>query len=334
MPPTTSGLRVSFEAEDVAIRRATDEDRSEVLQLLADSMGWGDDDRYRRFFAWKHDENPFGTSPAWVATLDDRIIGLRIWLRWEFEAGARRWTAVRAVDTATHPDARGRGVFTRLTMHGVEQLRDEGVDFVFNTPNEKSRPGYLKMGWEQLGTLPTAVRFSGPSSMLRTARSRQPADKWSLPTDVASSAAEVFTDDAAAKQWLGFRRPADGRRRTALDPEVLRWRYRLADLNYRAVAHDDVGCAVFRLRERGPSTEAVVCLVLARTEQHRRRLLRRVAEVSDADHVLELTPAPALSAGFIPLPGQGPILTWRELADREVPTVEDFDLGMGDVELF
>ena len=35
--------------------------------------------------------------------------------------------AVRAVDTATHPDHQGRGVFTALTEHALDGLRDDGV---------------------------------------------------------------------------------------------------------------------------------------------------------------------------------------------------------------
>ena len=56
--------------------------------------------------------------------------------------------AVRAVDTITAPEARGRGVFTRFTLAILsnEITRDDDVSFVFNTPNDQSRPGYLKMG--------------------------------------------------------------------------------------------------------------------------------------------------------------------------------------------
>jgi len=81
-----------------------------------------------------------------------------VFLRWMFlrpEGGVA--TAVRAVDTATLPAAQGRGVFTRLTTTAVDELREQGVDFVFNTPNDRSRPGYLKMGWQVVGRVPGAA---------------------------------------------------------------------------------------------------------------------------------------------------------------------------------
>ena len=46
-----------------------------------------------------------------------------------------------------------------------------------------------------------------------------------------------------------------------------------------------------------------------------RRLLRLVARRTRADYAIRVgRPMPA--AGFLPFPRQGPILTWRPLADR------------------
>ena len=78
------------------------------------------------------------------------------------------------------------------------QLRNpgQGVAHVFNTPNEQSRPGYLKMSWQQVGKLPVEVWFRSPVSAASALRVRVPADKSSLPTAVASSAEDVLGDDA------------------------------------------------------------------------------------------------------------------------------------------
>ena len=62
------------------------------------------------------------------------------------------------MDTATHPDFQRRGIFSRLTEAAVEAARDDGVDLVFNTPNEKSGAGYLKMGWQEVGPIGVMVR--------------------------------------------------------------------------------------------------------------------------------------------------------------------------------
>ncbi len=136
------------------IRPATASDRDAILDVLRRSLGGDDDPRYPALFAWKHDENSFGPSPMWVATDGDRFAGFRTFLRWEFERGGQTLRAVRAVDTATDPDYQGRGLFTALTRHALDAVREQGVDFVFNTPNDQSRPGYLRMGWREVGRLP------------------------------------------------------------------------------------------------------------------------------------------------------------------------------------
>ena len=164
------------------MRRAEAPDRAAILELLRRSLGREADDRYQALFAWKHEENPFGPSPAWVACDGDRLAGLRVLMRWEFLDGGQVVRAVRAVDTATDPDYQGRGIFTRLTLHAIDELAGEGVEFVFNTPNDQSRPGYLKMGWEVVGRLPTLVRPTRWRSIGRIAQARVPAERWSTPS--------------------------------------------------------------------------------------------------------------------------------------------------------
>ena len=150
-------------APSLDIRPAEPEDRDAIITLLQRSLGSDGDPRYPELFAWKHDTNRFGPSPMWVATDGGRVVAFRALMRWEFVRGGKVLRAVRAVDTATDPDYQGRGLFRALTMHGLESVRAEGVDFVFNTPNDQSRPGYLKMGWREVGRLPAAVRFTGPT---------------------------------------------------------------------------------------------------------------------------------------------------------------------------
>src|SRR3954462_4949881 len=97
---------------DLAIAPYTTADEPAVLDLLRSSLGEGPaGTRTAEFFRWKHLANPFGPSFMLVARSDGEIIGLRAFMRWRFSAGGRDHAAVRAVDTATHPAHRGRGIF-------------------------------------------------------------------------------------------------------------------------------------------------------------------------------------------------------------------------------
>jgi GNAT superfamily N-acetyltransferase len=318
-------------ADELAVREATDDDLPQVLELLQSSLGWVPDEQYAAFYRWKHHDNPFGRSPAWVALDGDRIVGLRVWLRWRFRRAGRTWEAVRAVDTATHPEYQGRGIFRLLTTSSLEVLREQGVAHVFNTPNERSRPGYLKMGWVDVGKLPTAVRFRSPVAAAKALKARVPADKWSLPTEVGTPAFEVLADDHRLLDLLGSL--PDDRIRTDLDADVLRWRYGFAPLHYRGLSVDGA-VGLFRLRRRGPAVECVVGHLLAPDDRRRDRLLSQIASVSGADQVLQLTDRPLHRGGFLPLPGGGPVLTWRAITETASPPLGDWDLTMGDVELF
>ena len=154
-------MRDVTDSAHIELRPAEVDDRTQILSLLATSLGWEIDDAFAELFEWKHGRNTFGRSPAWVATHERRVIAFRTFLRWRFEHpdGSPR-NAVRAVDTATHPDYQGRGLFRRLTLHGISEMRETGVDFVFNTPNDQSRPGYLSMGWSMVGRIPISARVA------------------------------------------------------------------------------------------------------------------------------------------------------------------------------
>jgi GNAT superfamily N-acetyltransferase len=324
--------------QDVMVRPATAADRPSLLALLEASLGWGSDDRHAELFAWKHDQSPFGPSPAWVAV--DRagqLLGFRTFLRWEFACGAYVVRAVRAVDTATRPDARRLGIFSRLTMSAVEALADDNVGFVFNTPNEQSLPGYVRMGWQRVGRLPVCVRPRSIGSSARLAGARRPAEKWSLDTAGGVPATEALADRARVERLLKNLYTAKGLR-TRLSVEYLRWRYGLPSLRYRVVTAGrtvEDGAVMFRLRRRGAAVEAVICDVLVPGDQPKLRgeLSRRVLAVGGADYAIRIG-SPRMAGGFLPLVAQGPTLTWRALTCTTMPTLRHWDLSLGDVELF
>ena len=258
---------------------------------------------------------PSGRSLLLVAEHDDRLIGLRAFMRWRLAAGDRDLTAVRAVDTATHPDFQGMGVFSKLTRAALDAGSGQ-VDLVFNTPNGKSGPGYLKMGWREVGRVPVAVRVRRPLRLLTSRRAR--------PGGPAPA--------AAGGGRPGGRRPGGrgdaGRRRcSAREPDrrpgwpppatssYLRWRYGAAPLlGYRGVAEERggelTGLALFRVRPRGGLWESTVAEVLAGGDPATaRRLLRQVAAAAAGrpphparPRRLPGWPGRPRRAGFLPSP--------------------------------
>lgn len=321
-------------ASDLLVRAADPADDPAVVPMLRAALGKDDDPHYEAFLLWKHRENPFGSSPAWVALHEGRVVGYRTFLRWEFvSAEGRVVRAVRAVDTATDPAYQGMGIFRTLTLRAVAELTLAGDSLIFNTPNDQSRPGYLKMGWSVVRRLPVGVLPSGPGSAVSMITSRMPAALWSEATTAGMDAAEALADRGTAEALL--RHSPDRGFRTNRTPEYLAWRTSFGPLRYRVLlaspSDPAEGGIVFRLRRRGGAVEAAVVEQLVPDWRAGASLVRRMLKESGADYALGLRTGPA--AGLLPLPGQGPLLTTRPLAGSP-PSPEQWALTLGDVELF
>jgi GNAT superfamily N-acetyltransferase len=254
------------------------------LELLEASLGGGPTGaRSAESFRWKHLTNVFGRSLLLVAEAEDRIVGFRAFMRWRFRAGDDLLSAVRAVDTATHPGFRGRGIFTLLTLAAVDQLRED-TDLIFNTPNEKSLPGYLKMGWSVVGDVPILIRIRRPVRFVRRVGSL--GSDRQIPS---RSTAGVRAEEALAAWTSATGTGAfESRLHTPVDGAFLNWRYsRAPELDYRAIASDEpASIAIFRIRPRGDLLEATVSDLLGDGRSSTgAATLRRVGTEARVDHI-------------------------------------------------
>lgn len=139
------------------IRTSTPEDIPAIVALLRLSLGESLIKKSSETWNYKHVKNPFGFSYVLLAFEGDILVGVRAFMKWHWQLGTEVWTAYRAVDTVTHPDYQGKGIFKKLTLQALDEIQNKGETFVFNTPNKYSRPGYLKMGWKIIDTIELAV---------------------------------------------------------------------------------------------------------------------------------------------------------------------------------
>lgn len=340
-----SSVRTAYD-----VRPYTAMDELAVLALLEASLQGGPTGRRTAaFFRWKHEANPFGQSLSLVAEHAGQVVGFRTFLRWRFLAGGRRLEAVRAVDTATHPDYQGRGIFTRLTRAGVDALQGE-ADLIFNTPNSQSRPGYLKMGWSAAGSVPLAVRPVHPGRLLRGGHAalRGRGAPGGPPPQCQWAPAATALSDGPAVTALLEAAGTDGRITTDRSLDYLRWRYADApDLDYRAVTvHDGdelVGLAIGRSRRRGPLSELLLAeLIVHGGDQRMARRLLRAAARAGCDHVAAHLPAGSAlaaagrAAGYLRVPRVGIELVANPLTPAATGAVNlsSWRLSLGDLELF
>ncbi len=348
-------------AAEVDVRPMTDADRGAVLELLTLSMAGGPTgERTADFFEWKHRRGVFGASPGLVATHEGHVVGVRLFMRWSLAGSAGPLRAVRAVDTATHPDFLRRGIFTRLTLELLDRLeRADEVDLVFNTPNADSRPGYLRMGWQEVGLVPIHVSPVRPLRFLRGLGAARKANASGSAQSVAAStsvapatsslprAGEAFIDEQALRDLVSGTR-AEPRLHTPLSVEYLRWRYLEAPgLDYRCVPVHQGGrltaLGFGRVRSRAGLTELTLgdTLVADGDRAAARRLLRS-ARRSGVDHVTVHSPVGTevndvlLRSGYpkVPRGGIRLLANPRRNTSAAVLSPEAWRLSLGDLEVF
>lgn len=309
----------------ITTRWLEDADIEPVLDLMRVSLGESKLlQRSSELFRWKHIDNPFGRSIGLVAEDGGEIVGLRTFMRWELVTPTgETLRCVRAVDTATHPDHQRRGIFSRLTEEGIEIARSEGVDLVFNTPNDKSKPGYLKMGWQEVGRIGAMVRPT--PALLRREESED-------------TSPELFMRGARPAAGLDMTDRLPRGLRTPRSPEYLAWRFSSHPTARYFAAGDSSGLAVLRPNRRDDRRELVVADLLGAPAAAGRAAVKAASGSYLATWFSPGGPerAALVRRGFVPVPGFTALtLVMRPL--REVPpeywSMDTWDVAVSDFEL-
>jgi GNAT superfamily N-acetyltransferase len=339
-------------APEVVLRVATEADVPQMIDLAGVALGPGSVPRTEAFWRWKHEQNPFGPSPAMVAEADGQIVSLRVFLRWRWRYRERFFSAVRPVDTATHPEWRRRGLFERLTRDLLDVMTVEGVAFVFNTPNANSGRGYKKLGWRIVGRPAIWIRPVRPGRLLaELARREHHRDlEEARQTFEAASAPILKSPDLAA--FLRRTTRSAFRLMTDADAAYLAWRYRdCPGLAYGAAGTFDRASGalvVFRRTTRQGLEELRLCDLFFADDAASRSKMRTLIQDLLSEHEVDFATARAvpgttqaailLRCGFLPVQHIGPALAVRPVADcSKAPPIErlsTWGTSIGDLEVF
>ncbi len=329
--------------------------KAEVLQLVRLCLGEkADMDRDSLWWDWRHEANPFGRSLILTAEVDGQIVGVRPFLRWQLMCDERLVNAVKPVDTATHVDFRRQGIFTKLTRAALEQAKQQGVNLLFNTPNENSIAGYLKMGWKRAARLPLYVKALRPfrafSRVLLSRLGLPPNSKPVTTTEQFDNLlpARRLLEGADTIAALDFHSNGNGDYHTPRTLEFLRWRYvdhphatYYAEVDQQA---DKIaGVLFYRIKTRMNLREVLLDDLLTRDNRPETaiRLLNRLCRRVQADYIVahfpkRSLPSAALRAlGFWRVPGKRIQLVARGLDEGPSSAVIDntnWALSMADIE--
>ena len=309
--------------DTISIRAYQPADLGAVLELLRISLGESEVNRRTpELFSWKHSTILSALrSCSWPRTTSGSSdFGLSCAGNSSPSMANGSAASARSTPPPTRR-AQRRGIFRSLTLEAVEIARGEGVDLIFNTPNPRSKAGYLTMGWAEVGRDRCSIAAQVRRSVWPQAGCSVRARLRYRGTD------QIITD----RPPLGLRTP-----RT---PQYLRWRFRHPFAGYVVTGNAD-GLAVLRPNNRKGRKELVVSDLLGRAQAS---ALRQAARVTDADYLVGWFRRGAperhhtRTAGMVPLPGMRASTLWPAPCAKTWPgsltDLRRWDLALSDLEL-
>lgn len=124
------------------------------------------DAHYRWKFGGYPAPVPFRAS---VAEEDGVQVGFYAALPYRYQIDGSVHVAGMVCDVMTHPEWRGRGIFTGIGRHALERFEQAGMSFTTGYPiRPEVLPGHLKVGWKVVHQMPMYVRPVGITSVLPT----------------------------------------------------------------------------------------------------------------------------------------------------------------------
>ncbi|MFZ5661286.1 MAG: GNAT family N-acetyltransferase [Pseudomonadota bacterium] len=110
------------------------------------------------YLRWLYTENPAGSVIGFNARVGGRLAAHYVCVPVSLELDGQRTRALLSLNTATHPDFQGRGLFTRLAEQTYQAGAREGARLVYGVANANSTPGFIrKLGFRLIAPLQAKI---------------------------------------------------------------------------------------------------------------------------------------------------------------------------------
>jgi hypothetical protein len=306
-------------------RKSTEQDNPAIVKLLKSALGETSSPKNLNYWIWKHEKNPFGKSEVMVSVSEESLSGLRAMMPWVWQAEQHQYKTYRAVDTATHPDFQGKGIFKKLTQNMVGQLQAVGSDFIFNTPNSQSLPGYLKMGWQEWGRIKVSII---PYFLIHF-----------LSSNASNQGIGIDETQLLCSQWNEMQSKTN-KLFTPKSPAYLKWRY--IDnpvIAYHCHADQDFFVAAYIKNHKKFVELRISELICVQNNPKIKSRFLGFLKTLAKDNKVHFITLSEQACRNLHLPGLsltvGPVLTTRKLSlQTEVPHIQRWSPALGDLELF
>jgi len=317
----------------MVIRKSTLEDIPAIVALLKRSLGEQSSPKTIAYWNWKHVNNPFGASPVLVAEENGNLIGVRAMLQWQWQIGKLNFSTLRAVDTATDPLHQGKGIFSLLTKQMLHDALESGKKFIFNTPNEKSKPGYIKMGWTEAGKLPVGLSLYLPNVFNQ--------NKYALSE---SKLPDIQQLNVLCSNW-NESMALSGKIFTPKSPEYLHWRYTENPIiHYKVICTENIYLAFYIKNRKWGKELRISELIYTGKIPEVKKMLKKILQQQiniNKTYLVSFSPlnTSILKRMFNFIGQYGPIFTLKSISVTNpekdfIAKLDNWNYFLGDLELF
>jgi hypothetical protein len=140
---------------EILIRDFEERDKEGCLLLLGETFPGQSN---ARTFRWRFENSPKGKPILLCAHFRDRIVSFNSWIPWEFQYGGRKFIGYQSGESATHPDFRGKGIFSEILRQGETRARNLEIDFLFGFPSEMSYGAFYRQGYYPIAQYRYCIR--------------------------------------------------------------------------------------------------------------------------------------------------------------------------------
>jgi len=192
-----------------------------------------------QYLAWEYLDNPCGLPEMVVARSDsNEIVGQYVVIPLEYNIEGVTVAGSLSLNTLTHTDFRGRGLFTSMALETYTGCGTRGLEMTIGFPNMASYPGFVrKLGFTHIGNAIVLVRPLRAGALIKGAilRHKHPKyqsyrikESYDLTDEYSVGEFNISKFDVAADadMYLSFwEKRRSLYNQTNRDPKYLEWRY-------------------------------------------------------------------------------------------------------------
>lgn len=142
---------MDYRIEQVIVDSEALKESQKLLQLVfkehADKFSFD-------YLKWQYADNPVGPIVGFNAYMGDVLAAHYVTMPIFMNIDGKKTLGVLSLNTATHPEHRGKRLFTILADRTYQYAAENGYKFVIGVANANSTPGFIKhLGFKLIGPL-------------------------------------------------------------------------------------------------------------------------------------------------------------------------------------